>query len=771
MGKRHSGLKRKAGHLGFQAGEIAFIEDEMAALAAEYGLEVDRDIASHVQQRKERKKTRRRRHHDETNNIRGIDELQVREQSKETIKLLDLDFNNSESVDIKDAHKLVLTSLTVVLPDTCALRACGVPGCACSNGSRSLGFPEEDSSDKNQRKLIEKAQCLSCQHGVLQHVVEVREDADLAATLPSGGQRLLQTLYQIIRLGRIGASILKSRIWTKSALERLEAVLTHLKKQFADGGTRNGQKSAGEVHRGKQLLTNLQAQLRQAHQSVGLASRDELPIALACICDQMYFQTYYSALVLYGRACGAVPSPDKYFKELEQFTQAGTSQFEAFLNHEFSGPDQLSRVLKTLEIPIVGSTSHDEMTRERLRLQQQHRKQNPLLSIFHARLREGVRLFYEEGVGMNGEMDAILKASQGGDLGSKKHSNTKKHPQKKHYRRERKAVAQSDVNVTALKEMPCYPLLAQWRDNCRDWCCHLYSYATPNQEALEVMAKYAPIVEIGAGTGYWCSLLQRAGVDVVAFDNIPPSGESTQENAYHGHVPPFCSVQCGGPEILSQQDIRNRSLFLCYPPPGDTMAVRSIQLFQGDVVLHVGEWQGDTGDSRFENELQRRFVLEQEILLPNWGNSAYGLTVWRRKAKNLNSVAWRAMSCFNCDKTLQEAVEKSVPLRRCVICKTNVYCSSICARQDAMGHTAEHAMRLVFLKEPISSENYDRNFDNEAYYTVVKEPDLDDTIVAFKNNWREMTKIPLKAKGSDDEENLNRESIIAKTPFAFNFSS
>ncbi|KAG7396447.1 hypothetical protein PHYBOEH_002264 [Phytophthora boehmeriae] len=783
MGKKSKanggGRKRKAGFLGFQAGEIAFIEDEMAALAAEYGLEVDKDVASHVQERRQSKKTRRRQLPAPKSASSRVSNVQTDGTSAASnrVKLLDVKPKQSEPEDAEDAHKVVLKRLSVVLPDTCALRACSVPGCSCVNGSRNLGLEERDDVQKSKKDLIASAQCLKCQHGVLQHAVVLREDADAAATLPSGGQRLLGALFQIIRLGRLASSVFSSRVWTKSALDRLEAVLVHLKKQFVTGGTMNGQKSADELKQEMQLLTDLQAQHRKAQQAVGTASRDELPIALACVFDQMYFQTYYAALVLYGRACGAVPAPEAYLKEIERFTPGSLALLEAFLNRELTGSNVPSRLIKALALPIASSSSQEELARERQRVSQQE-GENPLLSIYHARLREGIRLFYEEGVGMEGEMDAVLAAPKVGDAIVTKKSSKKK-PQKKHYRREKSNNTRSTGNAgdaeggsSTLTEMPSYPLLAQWRNNCRDWCCHLYAYATPTREALDIMAKHAPIVEVGAGTGYWSSLLQRANVDVIAYDKCPPSTEGTDGNAYHGHVPPFCPVGRGGPEILSQEDMAGRALFLCYPPPGDAMAVRSVQLFQGDVILHVGEWQGDTGDQRFESELQRRFVLEQEVPLPNWGNSAYGLTVWRRKSKNVESMEWRAMSCFHCDKTLADAAAEGDALRRCVVCKTNVYCSSICAQQDAVAHAAEHAARLVFLEEPTSDIGYDRIFENEAFYHELQEPDLDDTVVAVKSNWNALVnQEDAEPNGEDQNSDEDTGATKPKAEFAFNFSN
>ena len=790
--KTSSNRKRKAGHVNFQAAEIAFIEDEMAALAAEYGLEVDGDVATHVQQRKQKKKKKKTtRRHELSSSLTGIRTVcEHKLQSSATfVKLLDVKSTENAHANGDNEHKVVLKRIAAVLPDTCALRACGVPGCSCVNGSRSLGFRQNDNElDKiNTSDVIENAQCLKCQHGVLQHSVMLREDVDAVAAVPSGGQRLLQMIFQLIRLGRIGASIFKSRVWTKSALERLNVVLVHLKRLYATGGTQNGQKAGNELRQERQLLSELQIELRKAEQALRTASRDGLPILLACICDRMYFQTYYSALVLYGRACGAVPAPEMYLKDLDQYTPSSTSQLEEFLNREMAGSGVPSRLVQSLALPVASSTLPDELARERLRAAQ-HETDNPLLAIYHSRLREGVRLFYEEGVGMDGEMDAAIVAPKGSDLAASK--NNKK-PQKKHYRREKNGGSRTrgeakEASSSTLVEMPSYPLLTEWRNSCRDWCCHLYAYATPTKEALDVMAKYTPIVEVGAGTGYWSSLLQRADVDIVAYDKAPPSAAGAEDNAYHGCVPPFCSVACGGPEVLSQENMAKHTLFLCYPPPGDAMAVRSVQLFQGDVILHVGEWQGDTGDSRFESELQRRFALEKEMLLPNWGNTAYGLTVWRRKSNDIEPIVWHAMSCFHCDKTLLDAAAEKEPLRRCIVCKTNVYCSSTCAQQDAVGHAAEHAARLVFLKDPTSSTAYDRMFESSAFYCKLREPDLDNAVVAVKRNWNALVKSTTIAQSnktnsienSSDAEGENdldstteAAQIRMKTAFAFNFSA
>lgn len=59
-----------------------------------------------------------------------------------------------------------------------------------------------------------------------------------------------------------------------------------------------------------------------------------------------------------------------------------------------------------------------------------------------------------------------------------------------------------------------------------------YSYAIPDLTALNILAEHGPILEIGAGTGYWAYLLRQRGVDVAAFDINPPLTQA-HTNRYH----------------------------------------------------------------------------------------------------------------------------------------------------------------------------------------------------------------------------------------------
>jgi hypothetical protein len=63
---------------------------------------------------------------------------------------------------------------------------------------------------------------------------------------------------------------------------------------------------------------------------------------------------------------------------------------------------------------------------------------------------------------------------------------------------------------------------------------------------VQVLAPYAPIVEVGAGSGYWAYELRQAGVEVVATD--PGTGRYHRLN--HWVCPTFYTAVCHDCEPL-----------------------------------------------------------------------------------------------------------------------------------------------------------------------------------------------------------------------------
>lgn len=159
-----------------------------------------------------------------------------------------------------------------------------------------------------------------------------------------------------------------------------------------------------------------------------------------------------------------------------------------------------------------------------------------------------------------------------------------------------------------------------------------YAYGIPTTPILEVIAKFSPIVEIGAGRGYWAALLTKLKADVVAYDIIPPGNEPDQPgNAYFQQGPLFFDVQHGGPEKV--QIHRNRALFLCWPPYNTTMATECLQRYKGKTVLYVGEWKACTANEEFHDILERDYhsLNIDHPHLPQWFGIHDELFIYQRK--------------------------------------------------------------------------------------------------------------------------------------------
>lgn len=166
----------------------------------------------------------------------------------------------------------------------------------------------------------------------------------------------------------------------------------------------------------------------------------------------------------------------------------------------------------------------------------------------------------------------------------------------------------------------------------RDRLVAQFAWAIPNDAALALLAAHAPLIELGAGTGYWAALLRRHGVDILAFDARPPA------SARHGndwHRNPLAVGTCwtevrrGTPVILRGSAYADRTLFLCWPPPG-SMAVRALRAYAGSTLALIRCCEDESGDAAFYALLDRAWQCETTVAIPQWDGVQDTLTIWRR---------------------------------------------------------------------------------------------------------------------------------------------
>jgi hypothetical protein len=111
-----------------------------------------------------------------------------------------------------------------------------------------------------------------------------------------------------------------------------------------------------------------------------------------------------------------------------------------------------------------------------------------------------------------------------------------------------------------------------------------YSYVFPDARALDLLASIGPLVEMGAGTGYWAYRLQARGVQVLAFDQAPP--DQDRPNRYHRPTPTWTRVLPGDTTVL--EDHFGRALFLCWPPLFSALG-DCLSFYRGDTVALIGD--------------------------------------------------------------------------------------------------------------------------------------------------------------------------------------
>lgn len=194
---------------------------------------------------------------------------------------------------------------------------------------------------------------------------------------------------------------------------------------------------------------------------------------------------------------------------------------------------------------------------------------------------------------------------------------------------------------------------------------HNVAFAVPSDEALKAIAEHSPLVEVGAGTGYWSAALRSvASADVIAYDPHPPA----DTNNAHFQKLAYGEVKEGGCAAVFRGDggaelARSRTLLLVWPNNADAQDnphldeidlkldiwdVECLEAFitaGGTKVIYVGErreavglvesstapdW-GFTSSRRFQEMLLEKFDLVEKFPCRQWFLNVDDVTVWQKK--------------------------------------------------------------------------------------------------------------------------------------------
>lgn len=148
-----------------------------------------------------------------------------------------------------------------------------------------------------------------------------------------------------------------------------------------------------------------------------------------------------------------------------------------------------------------------------------------------------------------------------------------------------------------------------------------YAWGIPNSAAIQALRDLGPLLEVGAGSGYWAWMVRQAGGDVVAID-------------HNSYAPPhWCEVLFG--DVSRIKEFPDRTLFLCWPPNHSSMASECLEVYRGQYLAWVGEQRGGvTGNDVFYGRLESDFQLCKRIRIPQWPGCQDALFIFKRNNCN-----------------------------------------------------------------------------------------------------------------------------------------
>jgi hypothetical protein len=164
-----------------------------------------------------------------------------------------------------------------------------------------------------------------------------------------------------------------------------------------------------------------------------------------------------------------------------------------------------------------------------------------------------------------------------------------------------------------------------------------YGFAILWSWAIEAMRPYAPLLEIGAGSGYWTYELQKHGIDCIATDTMEGTyGFFDREHHEAGRwEKSYVEIE----KLNSVEAVRkypNRNLLTVWPDYKESWAADTLDIFTGQVVIYQGEGYGNaTADDRFHELLDSRFGNQELIPMPHFEYSYDRALMICRKPKQL----------------------------------------------------------------------------------------------------------------------------------------
>lgn len=164
----------------------------------------------------------------------------------------------------------------------------------------------------------------------------------------------------------------------------------------------------------------------------------------------------------------------------------------------------------------------------------------------------------------------------------------------------------------------------------RTFCIHEYAFAVPSDPILKILKSYSPLIEMGAGSGYWAYLLTKLKCDIIPYDGYPPSKKSPFGKKNEWFTREWMPIKKGFPKLLTS--FTNRNLFLCWADYDTPFGYECVKNFKGKYALIITEGEGGCiGDDAFHRYLDKHYEELETHGIHNWYGIHDYLAIYKRK--------------------------------------------------------------------------------------------------------------------------------------------
>ena len=153
-----------------------------------------------------------------------------------------------------------------------------------------------------------------------------------------------------------------------------------------------------------------------------------------------------------------------------------------------------------------------------------------------------------------------------------------------------------------------------------------FGFGVLDAGAVEVLRPYAPLVEVGAGSGYWAYELESRGIDIIPTEKIVDPAEH-----------PWGRVWRTPEELEAQAAVAkypDRTLLMVWPDHREEWSGKALAAYGGEYFLYAGEVTGGcTGSRRLHSLLDEEWERLTCYEIPRFTRIKDTLGVFRRRAR------------------------------------------------------------------------------------------------------------------------------------------